>query len=168
MEDICTVADLRSLSSSDTPDILQKVSNAVRSLESRRIVPATGVSTDCLRATREALRRAATDSEPPPSDQELFRRLWRASRAQPELRPYLDTVTRLWLIFPSGRVIQDMAATIREVLRSPRRLSHKTVDEALVRWNGPDLSDADALIQAAQRKYDSASPAKATSQAPGR
>ena len=119
MDDVRRVADLQALSLSGTADNqpLQAVEDSLRRLESCRMLPATGVSPTCLRAARDALPRAAAASGPPLSNQQLFTRLWRASRAQPELRPYVDTVTRLWLISPSSGVIRDLAGTVREALR---------------------------------------------------
>ena len=117
MDDVRRVADLQALSMSGTSRPLQAVEDSLRRLESCRILPATGVSTACLRAALEALPRAAADSGPPLSSQQLFTCLWRASRAEPELRPYVDTVTRLWLISPSSGAVRDLAGTVRQALR---------------------------------------------------
>ena len=112
MADIRSVSDLQALRASGSSDILQTVEAALRRLEERRVIPASGVTAACLGAAYATLRRTKKGL----SNQELFQQLWTAADTKPALRPYVDTVTRLWLISPADGVVQAMQAVATEIV----------------------------------------------------
>ena len=120
MDDIQSVADLQALRRSKSSGILRTVETALRRLENGHIMPTTGISNACLKAAYDAIQRTKERL----SNQQLYTELWTAAQTAPLLRPYVDTVTRLWLISPAECVVESMASIVKEVLGVHRRLSH--------------------------------------------
>ena len=71
MEDIRSVADLQALRQSKSSGILRTVDVALRRLEESRLIPTTGLSNACLKASYDAIQR----TEEGPTNQQLFKEL---------------------------------------------------------------------------------------------
>ena len=56
---------------------------------------------------------------------------------------------RLWLLGPTESVVEPMASAVREVLDLHRNLAqHNTAKELVIRWNDPELCEADEMVDA--------------------
>ena len=149
MEDIRTVADLRELRRSRSSGVLRFVDGAIQRLVATRIIPA-GVPPASLRLAYQAIQETREGL----TNQELFKELWKASKTQPELQPFLSLVSRLWLISPAESVVESMGSAVKEVFGAHRQLLHENAaKELIVRWNGPDMCSADGLILEVQRRH---------------
>ena len=143
MEDVRTVSDLRALRQSKSSSVLRDVDVALRRLQNGRIIPDTTVPNMSIKAAYEAIKATKEGL----SNQQLLKELWARARTEPRLQPYLDTVVRLWLIVPAESVVESMASVAKEVFGLHRRLKHESAAvELIVRWNGPEIPDADDLI----------------------
>ena len=148
MEDVRTVADLQELRRSRSSLVLRSVDSAIHRLVTNRIVP-EGVPPAALRLAYQAIQ----ETEEGLTNQELFKELWKQSKAQPELQPFLSLVSRLWLISPAESVVESVSSVVKDVFGEHRRLLHENAaKELMVRWNGPDLCSADGLILEVQRR----------------
>ena len=150
MPDIRCVADLDRLRSAKAPSPVQLIMKAMTRLESRRIIPPSArapersVSAACAILHEEACARGG--------DQHLLKVLWQRQKAVPELQPFVALVIRLWLISPPESVVESMGSVI-QVFGAHRQLDRaNAAKELLIRWNGPELSQADPLIKAVQRR----------------
>lgn len=149
MGDIRRVSDLKALRCSKSSGVLRDVEVSLRRLESQRIIPTAGLSNACLRQTYEFIHKTKEGL----SNQQLYKKLWAAARTETILQPYLDTVTRLWLISPAESVVESMASVAKEVFGLHRRLTHEAAaTELIVRWNGPPIAAAADLVEYVQRK----------------
>ncbi|XP_043189268.1 uncharacterized protein LOC122375015 isoform X2 [Amphibalanus amphitrite] len=152
MPHVRMVADLDQLSSSPTSGVVDDMLKSVDRLRSDGLIPETG-STERMRDAMLAsykVIRAERMNKPNLGNQELFKILWQ--RAEQDIKPYINLVTRLWLISPCESVVESMGSVVADVFGEHRNLKHANAAmELVVRWNGPDLASADALIQAVVR-----------------
>ena len=148
MEDIRTASDLQAIRQSRTSGIAVEVERALQRLKRRRLIPHV-VTGECVKAAYQALQ----NSPPSLSNQELFKFLWEKAKQQSSLTPYVDMVTRLWLLCPAESVVESMGSTVKAVFGVHRQLQHENATkELIVRWNGPDPSHSDCVTQEALKR----------------
>ena len=150
MLDIKEAGDLRRLKQTGHVDHLKSVHRSIKSLVEQRFIPqSANVDMGSLTAVYKALRASSGST-----NQELFKFLHKGAKDQTVLKPYLDLITRLWLLCPPESVVESMASVVEDVFGQHRQLNHENAElELMIRWNGPDVHHADDLLSAVQKSY---------------
>ena len=106
MLDIRTAGDLVRLKQTGHVEHLKEVERRIKSPREQSLIPASAhVGLESLTATCRVLTEASGST-----NQELLVTLHKEAQAHPLLKPYVDLVTRLWLIFPAESVGESMAS----------------------------------------------------------
>ena len=150
MIDVRAAGDLTRIKKTGHVDHLKAVERSIKSLRQQRLIPeSANVSLDSLTAAYRFL--TSTTGE---TNQELYKALHREAQTQALLQPYVNLVTRLWLLFPPESVVESMASVVEDVFGQHRQLSHENAElELMIRWNGPDVHHAGPLISDVQKTY---------------
>ena len=84
---------------------------------------------------------------------EQLRLLWSRRHETPAARRRLDACVRLWLLAPPPGLMADIAGALRQAVDARGGCAHflAAAEELAIRWNGPELAEADGLLQAAAR-----------------
>ena len=143
MDDVSMVGKLSSVRGLKHQSSLTMVRSAVERLRHQKLIPesadAPGKS---LVAAWRYLRELPDDC----SDKKMYNELVKESRVNPELRPYVDLVTRVWLLAPSESIVESMGSVIEDIYGDHRQLSHENAARELaICWNGPAVNKADGL-----------------------
>ena len=151
MPDIRDVADLERIRSDKTPRQVPVILDALKRLESRRIIPSSARAPESsVRAACEVIHEELCAKK---GNQHLLKELWIKQQSDPAIRPFVEVVIRLWLISPPESVVESMGSVIQEVFGNHRQLDHKNAAKELsIRWNGPELCRSDDLVWAVRRK----------------
>ena len=145
MPDIRDVADLQRLRNGKV--LASEVADASRRLVARRLVPS---SAEVAANTAEATIRILAEASPSLGNAELLKLLWSRRTEAPEVRQYLESCIRLWLISPPESVVESMASVLGEVFGAHRNLDHDSAaKELVIRWNGPDLAHSNSVVSSA-------------------
>ena len=150
MDDVSMVGKLSSVRGLKHQSSLTMVRSAVERLRHQKLIPesadAPGKS---LVAAWRYLRELPDDC----SDKKMYNELVKESRVNPELRPYVDLVTRVWLLAPSESIVESMGSVIEDIYGDHRQLSHENAARELtICWNKA-VNKADGLLRAVQAKY---------------
>ena len=145
------VGDLCQLQAVQHASCLIHVRNAATELASLGIIPESAV-VSCLsvRAAYDAVRGMPGEL----SNAELFRRLSKVAEENRVVKSYAGLVSRVWLLAAPESVVESMGNVVQDVFGHHRQLSHENAArELFIRWNGPDVTAADPLLQRVQAKY---------------
>ena len=149
MEQMRLIGDPRALRDLKHESSLALVETAAESLVARKLIPhsAKVSRTDILAAWRFLSRHPDADSK------DLYKLLAKEAENDEQLAPYLALVTRAWLIGPVESVVESMASVLGDVYGTHRQLEHDSgEDELIIRWNGPELSQASSLLEFLQQR----------------
>ena len=149
MGQIRQAADLEELQKSSSSSSVKEVGKALRALQLASVISTAPIPWESICATLQELKGMH-----PGTNQRLFKDL--CHRKDGRLAPYLDLVTRLWLISPAESVVESMASVVKSVfgVSSSRVLNHSNAaKELIVGWNGPSVPQADWVIATVLRKY---------------
>ena len=148
IEDVRAVGDLVQLQSARFVYATIDVTKASERLKRSGLTPAA-CPLDSVRAVFDELRSDTCKAMR--TNQELLKHLLLLKA--PAMKLYLDLVTRIWLLNPPESVVESMASAVKEVFGVHRQLSHaNAAKELVIRWNGPELCEADQLVAAAVAK----------------
>lgn len=152
MADIRTVGALSDIQSQQesASDQVSAVVKATARLASAKLIPVSAIpeQNSILHAV------LAVRSSPQASNKELLKMLHRLGE---KVRPFANLVVRVWLLSPPESVVESMGSMLKEIFSMHRQLLHENAaKELVIRWNGPDVDDCDALLRAVQKKkgYD--------------
>ena len=150
MLDIRAAGDLTRLKKTGHVDHVKLVESSIKALVAQKLIPQSAVvSMQSLTAAYTFLSCVSGDS-----NRELFKALHKEAQSRVALKPYVDLVTRLWLLCPPESVVESMASVVEDVFGQHRQLNHDNAEkELMIRWNGPDVHHAGDLLAAVQRKY---------------
>ena len=141
--DLCRLRDIKHESG------LAFIESAIECLVLRKLIPSSA-------KVDRADITAAWQCVSPYTDQDtrdLYRVLAREAVCNDRLASYLDLVTRVWLISPVESVVESMASVLNDVYGAHRQLDHANGEkELLIRWNGPEPSQADPLLEFVQQR----------------
>ena len=153
MTDIRTVGDLTLLAASPSSSMADDVLNAIGRLQRSGCIPTSVVVPSLSVEMSYRVVRELSQSKGVKDTRVLFKALHRQSLSQPELRPMVNIIIRLWLTWPLESVVESMASVIGDVFGTQRNLDHSNAaKELVVRWNTPDVFAADELIEAVQAR----------------
>lgn len=145
------VGDLCQLRAVQHAACLIHVRNAATELAGLGIIPESAV-VSCLsvRAAYDAVREMPGEL----SNAELFRRLSKVAGEKPAVRNYVNLVSRVWLLAAPESVVESMGNVVQDVFGHHRQLSHENAArELFIRWNGPDVTSSDPLLERVQARY---------------
>ncbi|KAF0306494.1 hypothetical protein FJT64_022013 [Amphibalanus amphitrite] len=139
--------------SKDTQQLqVRGICEAMELLVAQGLIPASSVAPES--SVVEAVSVLRTLPSTDATNQHLLRHLHREQERKPLLRAYVQLVTRLWLLLPAESVVESMASVLKEVFATHRQLHHdNAAKELVVRWNGPDVGEADQLISRVQSRF---------------
>ena len=125
--------------------------NAATELAELGVIPESAVvSCRSIRAAYDAVREMPGEL----SNAELVRRLSKVAETSETVRSYLNLVMRVWLMSAPESVVESMGNVVQDVFGQHRQLSHENAArELFIRWNGPDITASDSLLDKVQRKY---------------
>lgn len=151
MGDIKLVGSLNEVRRMAHESSLILVRSAVESLIRRKLIPKSAdVPVRSIVAAWRYLRELP-DNCP---DKKLFKGLVMGSQENGHIKPYVDLVTRVWLLAPAESVVESMGSVIEDIYGDHRQLAHQNAAKELeIRWNGPAVNKADALITAVQARF---------------
>ena len=137
------VGDLCQLRAVQHAECLMHVRNAAEELESLGIIPKSALAYDAVREMPDELSNA-----------ELFRRLSKVAEQNGAVRSYSNLVSRVWLLAAPESVVESMGNVVQDVFGHHRQLSHENAArELFIRWNGPDVTASDPLLDRVQAKF---------------
>lgn len=145
------VGDLLQLRKVVHPQCLMNVVEAGRTLAKVGIVPASAVpSSSAVRSAYDCVRSVPGEV----TNAYLYRVMYERARTDAVLRPYLEMVTRIWLLSAPESVVESMASVVKDVFGEHRQPEHPNAAmELAIRWNGPEMVCADAVVKAVQKNY---------------
>lgn len=151
MDDISLIGRLNGVRNLRHQSSLILVRSAVENLVRQKLIPKSAdAPVKSIVAAWRHLRELPNNCP----DKKLYLGLVSESKVNADLRPYVDLVTRTWLLAPAESVVESMGSVIEDIYGDHRQLTHENAaKELVIRWNGPAVNKADDLISAVQARY---------------